>query len=166
MKKKEMTEITKRRSLTNIVYDLIELDYEASENAPYIESIMTQLVKKVDDYYFAKKFCESDLERIKEEKRHMNTMQKRLERVLERLKDRSLYVMDLLGESKLKGDKHTLSRREYASVIVEDPEAVPEEYKSTEVIEKIDTKRLLSALKSGQDIPGARLEYQKTVMFK
>lgn len=107
------------------------------------------------------------IEWLKIEKRHIDSQIKKLESGIEKMKARALEVMALTGQKELIGTKgHKFTERLYDSVNVTNLEAVPEEYKSTEVKITADKNKIKNAIKQGIDIPGIEYRLEPSVIVK
>lgn len=99
------------------------------------------------------------VEAVKSRIATMQTRKERLEQKASKLKALILRVMQQTGHKRIVAPDFTISRRAIAdTVIINDEAAIPARFKTIEQIEKTDKKALLSALKEGQLISGARLE--------
>jgi hypothetical protein len=80
------------------------------------------------------------------------------ERARARLEEYVLRVLRLRGGEPLKGRNVTFSVRHSEALIVDDPEAVPPEFKRTTVSVDIPKDPVKKAIKAGSVIPGAHIE--------
>ena len=84
--------------------------------------------------------------------------QDRYKRRSENMRSTAFAIMDAIDEPKIELPDLTASLRRGAPVaIITDESAVPEIYVEVVVTRKIDKAVILSALKSGEDVPGAIL---------
>lgn len=76
-------------------------------------------------------------------------------------------VMDDAGIKKLRTDNHMLSTRNFkASTIIDDKKKLPEKFTVTETVTKPDKQALYKALKSGEQVPGAHLNPNRSTVIK
>lgn len=88
------------------------------------------------------------------------------ERAAERLKRYVLRVIDLRGGRPLRGANVTLTTRRSDALIVDDPAAVPAEWKRSTVVVDVPKEPLKKALKGGASIPGAHIEERLNLVRK
>jgi hypothetical protein len=88
------------------------------------------------------------------------------EKAAARLEGYVLHVIRGRGGQPLKGRNTTLSVRHAEAVIIDDPGAVPDEWKRTTITVDIPKTPLKTAIKAGQSIPGVRLEQRESLLRK
>jgi hypothetical protein len=88
----------------------------------------------------------------------LRARQQSAERARARLEDYVLRVLRERDGQPLKGRNVTLSVRHSEALIVDDPDAVPAEWKRTTVVVDVPKDPLKKAIKAGQEIPGAHIE--------
>jgi hypothetical protein len=88
----------------------------------------------------------------------LRTRQQSAERARARLEDYVLRVLRERDGQPLKGRNVTLSVRHSEALIVDDPEAVPPEWKRTTVVVDVPKDPIKKAIKAGSVIPGAHIE--------
>lgn len=71
-----------------------------------------------------------------------------------------------LGKSRIDGVKATISFRESTQTIIEDLEALPEEFKKAKITFEADKTRIKQAIERGFEVKGARLEKKKNLQVK
>lgn len=102
---------------------------------------------------------EAEASSIEDAWKHMERRQQSLKRHAGRLKDYLKRQMERTGLMKVKN--HYLLLRMQANppgVAIEDEERIPDRYKQTEIAVKLLRSEIASALKAGEEVPGARLE--------
>lgn len=76
-----------------------------------------------------------------------------------RLADFMHTQMKKAGIKKIDGTLFTiLSRQGTEVVIIDDEDEIPDDFVETEVVTKVDKKKVMAALKAGTDVPGAHKE--------
>lgn len=88
------------------------------------------------------------------------------ERAAERLKKYVLRVIEMRGGGPLRGANVTLTTRRSDALIVDDPAAVPAEWKRSTVVVDVPKEPLKKALKGGATIPGAHIEERLNLVRK
>jgi hypothetical protein len=88
----------------------------------------------------------------------LRARQQSAERTRARLEDYVLRVLRERDGQPLKGRNVTLSVRHSEALIVDDPDAVPAEWKRTTVVVDVPKDPLKKAIKGGSVIPGAHIE--------
>lgn len=155
------------KSLINLSLDLVELDLDAEENKELVEQLFNQLSNKVDSYVAVKAFAENQSARFKQEKEFMAAQQAKYEKLIDKLNERALVALDMLGVAKIKSDNgHSISKRKSYSAIIKDPELLPSWAIRTKTVVEPDKKIILDALKAGQDVSGATLKESDYVVIK
>jgi hypothetical protein len=91
----------------------------------------------------------------------LRARQQSAERARARLEDYVLRVLRERDGQPLKGRNVTLSVRHSEALIVDDPDAVPAEWKRTTVVVDVPKDPLKKAIKAGQEIPGAHIEQRE-----
>jgi hypothetical protein len=81
------------------------------------------------------------------------------EKSAKRLEGYVLHVLRQRGGEPLRGRNNTFQARRSEALIITDPQLVPEEWKRTTVTVDIPKDPLKRAIKAGQDIPGATIQY-------
>lgn len=155
------------KSLINLSLDLIELDLDAEENKELVDKLFSQLSNKVESYVAIKSFAENQAERFKHEKEFMAAQQAKYETLLDKLHDRALMALDVLGAPKITSENgHSISRRKSYSAVITDEKSLPAWAKKTVTVTSPDKKIILDSLKSGQEVSGAELKEKDYVVIK
>lgn len=110
---------------------------------------------------YEQKAAGDEMARLAERKRAAKASQDRLEKYLCR-------IIAARAGKKLIGNTNTLSVRPSDAVVVVDEAAIPGEYIVEEVIvtKRVDKVRIKKALKAGEEVPGADLEYRDNLVRK
>lgn len=155
------------RSLANLCFDLVELDWDAPENKLYIEHTIKKLTEKVDNYARLKKYSESQMEFLRKEKAFLQKRIKAFDNLISKLRELGSEALDLLNTDKLKGEAgHGIYRRETRELSVIDESLIPEDYFTIETVKTLDEKRLKKDVLSGMMVPGCSIRERKTVQIR
>ena len=141
---------------------------EASQIAyeEYIGELAQAESDKVDNFGFVIKALTDRAKNRRELANQILAKARADESAIERLKTYYLASMREHGLQKVKGEIFSLSRRACASVAIDNIAAIPAAYKATEVIESPDKRRIADAIKAGEEIPGARLEWNDSLQVR
>lgn len=96
----------------------------------------------------------------------LNERRQSADRAAERLKQYVLRVIEMRGGAPLRGANVTLMTRRSDALIVDDPAAVPAEWKRSTVVVDVLKEPLKKALKGGASIPGAHIEERLNLVRK
>ncbi len=119
----------------------------------------TAVARKVDSYVYIEEQFEAQCILLKRKEEGFRAIRKGLEAAQERLRTNVKTAMSVMKTDTLTGDEYRYKLSTRAPKLVIDNEAViPKEYKIIVQTTGIDKDKLLSALKDGFDVPGARLE--------
>lgn len=162
----------KNNSIYALTVQSKEIIQALSENegelTPQLEDMISNheiaLAHKTDAIVFCMKDIENQIEFFKQQEKQIKEYRAVLERGLERFEDRIKTFVKTIEKEKLDGDLYSISlRKSTGKVIVNDLDAIPEEYKVTKVVVDADKKKLKETLSLGIDIPGAVIEYEPTL---
>lgn len=129
---------------------------ESVENALAVNS--KELSQKVDGYQHILERFDSLEKHYKARAEFFKQIATQCKNAQDRLKDNIKYAMQELGVDEIKGqDMRFKMTPTSGSLVIEDPEMVPVEFKAEIVTTEIDKKALKEALSKG-DVPGAKLE--------
>lgn len=129
---------------------------EAIESALAVRDL--ELAEKVDGYsHIMDRFAALETH-YKEKAEFFSRISKQCKNVQERLKGNIKFAMQELGQSELVGEdiKFTLKPTS-GSLVIEDEEMIPVEFKTEVIVTEIDKKKLKDAAAKAE-IPGARIE--------
>ncbi len=102
---------------------------------------------------------EAEASAIEEARKGMERRQRSLTRHAERLREYIKTHMERTGLPKLKNHYLTLRvQNNPPSVVVEDEDAIPAEYKRSETVTTLLRAEIGSALKAGHEVPGSHLQ--------
>lgn len=153
-----------KRSLIDITRDLLiaKNEYEIFESDDLkerIDQLRDEQYRKEDGIYFFYKDFDKEIELFNEQIQKAQRYVKFLKNEQERMK------MHVIGSHQLTGSlpKHSALnpikiRESSGAVDIINEEIIPETYWITVITKKLDKKRILSDLKSGQEIKGVRLK--------
>ena len=119
----------------------------------------TAYVLKTLDY--EQQAAADEIARLSDRKRAAKASQDRLETYLCR-------IIAARGGKKLVGDTNTLSVRASDAVLILDEAAIPAQYIVEKVVveKRVDKVEIKKALKAGEEVPGADLEFRSSLVRK
>jgi hypothetical protein len=159
--------VLENRSLINLCLDLVELDMDAPENKDFVENTMKQLGTKVDNYINLHSFADSQVDRIKNEVKHLMKQVAAFERIQTALKDRALYALKTMDVKKIKSESgHEMVIRTADSVQITSEQLLPSWAINTVTTTTPNKLKIREALKEGEKIEGAFLVTKEYVAFK
>ena len=108
---------------------------------------------------YEQKAAGDEIARLSERKRAAKASQDRLEGYLCR-------IIAARGGKELKGNTNTLRVRPSDAVVILDESAIPADYVVEEVVttKRVDKARIKKALKAGEEVPGADLEFRDNLV--
>ena len=153
--------------------NLVEVLENAGNDANLLELVSTALNEiednikdKADNIVRFIRNLESDTVAIKEEEKRLAAMRKQKEKQVENLKSYLFGFTQKVEGKEIKGGIFTVSiKKNPPSVVVDDLEAIPEEYKKTKVTVEADKTILKKALKNGK-VAGVHLEQKESLSIK
>ena len=151
------------------VLKALEFDGELT---PELESDLTKIefliIEKTDSCLFVAQKFEDEIELAKAHIKRLQDFVKANERKLERYQDYVKSNMDRMGKSKIEGILGAISIRKPSQVLeVTDESLVPPQFKTVEVVTKIDKKAVKDAINNGEQVFGAHItEGKRSVSFK
>ena len=101
--------------------------------------------------------CDSELERLTERKRAVRGSKERLDQYL-------LHVIQLRDGAALEGKTVRFSARHSDAVVILDAAAIPDAYKRTTVVVDVSKDAIKRAIKAGETVPGADLEFRTSLV--
>lgn len=106
----------------------------------------------------------SEADAIKAEEKKLAARRKALENAADRVK--GYLVINTPVGTKIDTPTAVISWRKSEQTVIDNVEAVPEQYKRTEVIVTPDKAAIKKAISSGQEIPGAHVEEKQNLQIK
>ena len=159
-------------SLYQINQDLLEIfqqvDDQEGELTPEQETTLEikegELQQKAVAYREVIGASESFINRIDSEIKRLQAIKKQKQSLVSRLKDNLLNAVKLFGEFEV--GTVTFGTRKSSSVIVEDVNTLPGDYKKVKVTETADKTAIKKALKAGEQIEGCSIEESINLKIK
>tara|TARA_R110000787_G_scaffold21425_2_gene63364 strand:+ start:63 stop:560 length:498 start_codon:yes stop_codon:yes gene_type:complete len=105
---------------------------------------------------------EFDITAMKEYKNNMDVRIKKAEKQIKSLKDALLWSFTKYHIDKLPCHEFTVTlKNNPPSVVINNEELIPESYLNKKIVTTVNKSEIGKALKSGVDVPGARLDTDK-----
>lgn len=147
------------------VLELIENGEEGLEDT--LESLNDTIELKADGYARIIRNLEANAVALKTEIDRLTNRRRSIENSIDRLKENLKNAMIATGKEKIKTDLFNVTVvNNPVAVNVIDEKLIPEEYFKVEIIRKLDKLSLRDAIKSGEEIQGARLMQGKGLRIK
>lgn len=120
---------------------------------------------KARGYIWMIKKLEADNITITEEKERLQRIEKRNDKLIDRLKESMKNALIIFGDSK-KVDTFTLSLRKSKSVEILDADVIPETYRTIKTTETINKTEIKKAIESGLTVAGATIKENQNLQIK
>ena len=161
---KSLYQITKEQAeLFNFI---LEADGEITPDVEESLKINEQNFEtKARGYIWMIKKLEADNITINEEMNRLERIEKRNNKMIERLKENMKFALEIFGESK-KVDTFTLSLRKSKSVEIIDADVIPESFRVIKTTETINKTEIKKAIESGVTVPGATIKENNNLQIK
>ena len=131
-----------------------------------LNEIEDSIKDKADNVVRFIRNLESEANAIKKKKKRLSEMRKKREKQVENLKQYLFDFTKVADGQKIKGSIFTVSiKKNPASVVVDDLEAIPEEYKRVKTVIEADKTLLKKVLKDGE-VAGVHLEQKESLNIK
>ena len=131
-----------------------------------LNEIEDNIKDKADNVVRFIRNLESEANAIKEEEKRLAEMRKKREKQVENLKQYLFDFTKVADGQKIKGSIFTVSiKKNPASVVVDDLEAIPEEYKRVKTVVEAN-KTLLKKVLKENEVTGAHLEQKESLNIK
>ena len=161
------------KSLYQITADQLELfnqiDELEGELTPELEESLKinadNFQEKARGYIWHIKKLEADNVTINEELNRLERIEKRNNKMIDRLKENMKFALEIFGESQ-KVDTFTLSLRKSKSVEIIDSDVIPESYRVVKTTETINKTEIKKAIESGLTVPGATIKENNNLQIK
>ena len=121
--------------------------------------------EKARGYIWHIKKLESDNITINEEMNRLERIEKRNNKMIDRLKENMKFAIEIFGESQ-KVDTFTLSLRKSKSVEIIDADVIPESFRVIKTTETINKTEIKKAIESGLIVPGATIKENNNLQIK
>ena len=135
-----------------------ELEEALKINADNFES-------KARGYIWMIKKLEADNVTISHELERLQRIEKRNDKLIDRLKESMKMALEIFGESK-KIDTFTLSLRKSKSVEIIDADVIPESFRVIKTTETINKTEIKKAIESGETVSGAIIKEKNNLQIK
>lgn len=156
-------------TLTGNYMDIQRMIEEGEDEAKFtdtLESLEDAIEDKAEAYFYIIRNVESDIESIKAEEKRLADKRRAAENKMRRLKDNLQYSMEAVDKPKIKTPLFTANIQKNApSVDVFNEELIPRSYYEAKE-PQLNKKALLTALKDGQDIPGASIKQTESLRLR
>ena len=161
---KSLYQITQEQSeLFNFI---LEADGEITPDVEESLKINEQNFEtKARGYIWMIKKLEADNITIGEEMVRLQLIEKRNDKLIDRLKDSMKNALIIFGDSK-KVDTFTLSLRKSKQVEILDADVIPETYRTIKTTETINKTEIKKAIESGLTVAGATIKENQTLQIK
>ena len=161
------------KSLYQITADQLELfnqiDELEGELTPELEESLKinadNFQEKARGYIWHIKKLEADNITITEELNRLERIEKRNDKLIDRLKENMKFALEIFGESQ-KVDTFTLSLRKSKSVEILDADVIPESFRVIKTTETINKNEIKKAIESGLTVPGATIKENNNLQIK
>ena len=161
------------KSLYQITADQLELfnqiDELEGELTPELEESLKinadNFQEKARGYIWHIKKLEADNITITEELNRLERIEKRNDKLIDRLKENMKFALEIFGESQ-KVDTFTLSLRKSKSVEILDADVIPESFRVIKTTETINKTEIKKAIESGLTVPGATIKENNNLQIK
>lgn len=160
-------------NIYELTQEAAEIVAELEANEGEIPEQLAELMKihewdaaaKMEQYARAIANLQATIEACKAERERIYGKEKAAIHAIDRMKSAMLQYMQYSDNKKINAGTFTISVRKSAAVIIDDENAIPEEYKKTETITKIDKLAVKNALKVGA-VSGARIQENENINIK
>ena len=109
---------------------------------------------------------EADLETLETEIERLTVLKKRMKKDIENFKEYIKFNMEKMSLKKIETNLGKLSLRESTSTDVFDEELVPKEFMREKITYEPEKEKIKKSLKSGEEVPGARLIIKTSLSIK
>lgn len=154
--------------LYEITGNMKEIENMISEGVPEdqlidsIELIKGDFESKGESILFLLANMNGDIEAFKAEEKRLSDRRRAIEKSKSKLEEYLVYNMQAMKLKKINGGTKSASLSKPRPVLsITDESLIPDEYRSIKVVDSIDKKAALAALKGGAEIPGATIGESK-----
>lgn len=156
------------------IFDRLEsgegIDKETGEILPEIMEAIAlnkqNLQEKAIDYGYVLKALDDDEAVLDREIKRLTARKKSITNARDRLADNLQSVMEQYSIEKIEGKTITVSLRNSSYVEITDLNVLPEKYKHTEQVVKVDKNAIKEAFKNGEEIAGAEVLKRKNLSIR
>ena len=131
---------------------LVVKEEEFNEKAIAVATIQRRFSQRVDD--------------IDAEIKRLTAMKVRTKNISDKLRDSLVSGCERLGKDKIDGISATISFRKSERTVIENETEIPEEFFSVVMTKKPDLTKIKNAIKSGNEVAGAKLVTIKNIQIR
>lgn len=148
-----------------VVQMIIENGGELTEEMELeLEKNNIVLAHKLDSYGYVWERLEAEEAYWKSKADEFARVGKSLKRVRENLKERMKFAMVAIEHDEVKGNDFRFKlQKTSGKLVVEDESLLPEEFKQETVVIEVLKDDLKTAIKAGEQVPGARVTYEPSL---
>lgn len=151
-------------NLLDVDDDIVDGDTGEIVSLEEVEALEMERAAKIEGWGLWIKNRRADIAAIEAEIKSQEERRKRLKNHMERSMER--YRQYLAGE-KVSTPRLSVSyRKNPGKLIVDDESKIPEDYIVTKEVREVDNGKVKDALKSGQEVPGAHIQYGVSMTIK
>ncbi len=154
-------ELIERGFTSDCVNEDGELDEE--KIARYLAELPGERADKLEAYGIYIKQLEGEAEAIAKEEERLAARRLAKEKRMERMKRALVASLDAFGEKKFETARVAINAYQSERVEIDETATLPEAYMQIKKSEKPDKRAIRAALKSGLEVPGARLTIERKV---
>lgn len=142
-------------------------DDEATEEVKEIKATVEKLIQSKSEGLIAVvRANEMMIENIEAERKRLADLKVRKQGRIDSIKKYALECMQAMKVKKIETHLGNMTvRKGTGKVVVDDPTKIPEEYRVTKVEVKEDKTAIKKAIKDGQEIPGAHLLFEDSLVM-
>lgn len=156
--------------IRDLLYRIDEIEERGEKVPTELMDLVNQLVNtqadKIDASVSFYRYCENQIEWLKEEKNKIDSLIKRSERAMERLEYVARVAMQASQLDSLEGKLNTIKTRKSSYVQVIDQAELPNDFLRIKTTIEPDKEKIKSELMQGRDVPGAVLAVREKAEFK
>ena len=131
-----------------------------------LEALDMTIEQKVEAYHLVRCRLTAESEVCCEEARRLRARADARDKARARLEKRLLCAIDTLGVRSIKTPTTTCYQQDTQSVLIEQPEQVPDRYVVTEITKRPNKRVILERMKEGETIPGCVLKTTTGIRFR
>lgn len=161
-----------KKSLYQISREAAEIasQLEEGEFTPEMETALAitrdELQQKAVDYAYVIKSFEDDVKAVQDEIKRLHDLKRHKETAMDRMKESISAAMLAFGIEKVTSPTLNLSFRKSESVEVDNLEQLSEEFRTVKTTVTADKTAIKKAIKSGENVEGARIVENHNLQIK
>lgn len=153
------------QEIESILHQIDEMDGEVTEEIANQLSIKeSELASKAMSYLGVIKSQESFISQIDDEIKRLTQLKKHRNNLIDRLKSNLLTAVELFGDFEV--GTHQFKTRKSTILEVDDVNLLPNEYKTTKVVESANKAEIKKVMKYGEEVVGCRLIEKNNLVIK